>query len=110
MGEAKRRVSGKAIRAYVAERNEVLLSLDSQRVADLFAKQHPTMPRMEPHIAEIAMHKARLVVTTFPETEKEISRQWLLSRGYDLSLFETASAASAGGGRVPSSLDGSAVR
>jgi hypothetical protein len=36
----------------------------------------------------ILMHKARLQVNSFSEAEKDVSRSWLLARGYDLEIGE----------------------
>ena len=71
------------IAAYVVERNEVMRSLDVDRVIAFQKKHNPDMPTFSTrHVAEIAMHKARLHIKAFTEAEKEISRQWLRSHGY----------------------------
>lgn len=69
-----------AIYAFVSERDEVLLSLDLDRVMAFHDKYNPDLP-MTREVAEVAMHKARSALRNHPEAQA-VSIAWLKERGY----------------------------
>lgn len=80
----------KEVEDYMAERNEVLRSLDVDKF-NAFWRKHdlpvPTWGWADPDIVPlIMMHKCRLQVASMTEAEKEQSREWLTSHGYGLGL------------------------
>jgi hypothetical protein len=76
------------IASYIAERDEMLRALDVETFHAFYAKHKLPMPPAgwaDPVIVPlIMMHKCRLQVATMTPIEREVSRQWLLSRGYTL--------------------------
>ena len=73
------------IAAYITERDEVVRSLDVDRVIAFHKKHNPRGPGFSTrHVAEIAMHNTRLHINALTEPEKEISRAWLRSHGYSV--------------------------
>jgi hypothetical protein len=69
---------------FVRERDAALKSLSVDRILAVYAKYGSPQPAPEREIIEIAMHKARLVVTSMTDEERRLSRDWLLQRGYQL--------------------------
>jgi hypothetical protein len=77
------------IKKYVQERNEVLRALDPERFEAFWTRwEQPRPPGWWAHpvVPLIMMHKVRLHVEDMTEAEKAASREWLLSRGYDLDV------------------------
>ena len=80
--ERKRKSNGhvpKAMQAYAKERDEALLSLDKQKILEMFVKHG------EPHLLDAddetfwyAIHMARLDIPHFSEEVKEESRRAIL--------------------------------
>lgn len=70
------------IAAFVAERNEVLRSMDLDRVIAFYRKHNPEMHTPARELVEVGMHKARVNVTGLTNEERDLSRQWLAERGY----------------------------
>jgi hypothetical protein len=68
------------IAAFVAERDEVLLSLDKQRILDFWAKYDVPEPSSE-HAFWGAVHKARTGNRNLPMDARSESKRWLLERG-----------------------------
>lgn len=80
----------KQIAEYCAERDKMLRSLNIDEF-DKFYKKHKLLtPKggkwLDPIVPFIMMHKARLQIESMTEEEKKVSREWLLSRGYQLPL------------------------
>ena len=76
------------IKSFVKERNAALLSLDKKKIIAYMRKYQETQPEQEDELIFWAsVHKARLQITTMPESEKEISRIWLLSHGFKTDIF-----------------------
>jgi hypothetical protein len=79
-----------AIANYCKERDDVLRSLDTEKFAAFWRKHSLPMPPegqwASPDVPLIMMHKCRLQVNTMTSAEKEASRLWLTSRGYDLKI------------------------
>ena len=74
-------MSEQSIRAFVAERNAMLRALDLT-IYRAFCEKHGADQESTDEIAYASMHKARLVVTTFSDDEKQLSRDWLLTHGF----------------------------
>lgn len=69
---------------YMKQRDAVLRALDEDGLDRLFRKWGLTRPReWLPNARLIMMHKLRLEIDSFSTAEKETSRNWLISRGYD---------------------------
>lgn len=80
----------RSVDKYLKERNAVLRTLDPGKVAAFFRKHNPGMPDfIDPSVPEIMMHKVRLQIETFTAAEKNLSREWLLNRGYSLTMDTT---------------------
>lgn len=71
------------IAAFIKERDEMLLSLDIDRMLAFHKKHNPSVgaPRNR-EVAEISMHKARTGTKTLPIEARRLSRDWLVERGY----------------------------
>lgn len=70
------------IAEYVRERDEMLRSLDPQRIMAFHAKHNPASPPMRPAVALPAAHKARVQAASLTEEERQLSRAWLIEHGY----------------------------
>lgn len=71
------------IKAFVAERDEVLLACDVDRMIALHTKYNPgSRTFISREIAEIALHKARTVAKSLPIESRLASKRWLSERGY----------------------------
>jgi hypothetical protein len=79
----------KEIASWNVERDRILRSLNINQFQAFWEKHNLPTPRggwASPMVPLIMMHKSRLQVTTMTESEREVSRSWLLSHGYDLGL------------------------
>ena len=65
---------------FVRERDEVLLSLDKEKIVSFCRKYVIYYPHSEVEFWK-SVHKARVSLKGFPESEKETSRKWLLQHG-----------------------------
>ena len=74
------------IKAFVAERDAMLRALDLTTYR-AFCIEHGLGEAPLDQIACAAMHKARLVATSFTEDEKRVSREWLLANGFKAEFF-----------------------
>jgi hypothetical protein len=70
------------IKAFVKERDAMLLSMDLERLQAFYQKHNQGTPRMSPEAAEIALHKARSAATSLPDDARTFSENWLKERGY----------------------------
>lgn len=66
---------------FVREREEVLLSLDKDKILSFCRKYGIYHPHTETAFWQ-SVHKARIALKDFPEPAKEISRRWLTERGF----------------------------
>jgi hypothetical protein len=88
--ERKRRALQKKLREtreqFIAERDEVLRSLDHEKFMALFLKwQQPTPKFGGPEMVLAIMHRARLALPdTFNYSEKLTSALWLKSHNFEL--------------------------
>lgn len=78
----------KQIAEYCAERDTMLRSLDIKEFNKFYKKHNLPLPKggwAHPVLVpEIMIHKCRLQIDTMTEEEKQVSKEWLLSRGYTL--------------------------
>ncbi len=78
----------KQIAEYCDERDAMLRSLDIKEFNKFYKKYKFLTPKggwADPVLVPlIMMHKIRLQITSMTEEEKKVSREWLLSRGYQL--------------------------
>ncbi len=70
---------------FLADRHEALMSFNLETV-NAYLKKYGTPPMPDTIEAWAGIHKARVIITTFPEHEKEVSRQWL--RAHDFKVPE----------------------
>jgi len=71
------------VRAFVKERDEVLLSDDLGRVWAFMRKYNPALPEPSSReVMEIALHKARTGALSLPVELRRASKKWLTERGY----------------------------
>lgn len=70
---------------FLAERRDVLLSLDVGKMRAYMRKYGERVPASD-EVCMIAMHKARCEATDIPTAEKVKSRFWLKARGYKAGL------------------------
>lgn len=76
------------IKAFVEERDSVLLSGDIDLLMRFHQKHNPGSPPIaNRELAEISMHKARTAALSLPLDIRRGSHQWLTDRGYS-SFFE----------------------
>lgn len=69
------------IKAFVQERDEMLLACDVDRLVAFHAKHNPMSPPFSSrYVAEAALHKARTAARTLPIVERTKSKVWLLAR------------------------------
>lgn len=66
---------------FVKERNEALRSLDKAKIIAYSKKYDVPVPADE-RTMWAGIHKARLMVTSMTEEEKQISRDWLKENGF----------------------------
>lgn len=70
------------IKAFVKERDEMLLACDVDRMLEFHAKHNPDGPNFSSRdVAEAALHKARTAVRNFPIGERMKAKRWLADRG-----------------------------
>lgn len=71
------------VKQFVIERDEVLMSLDIDRVAAFYKKYCDLfpLPRSREGV-EIVMHKARTAAKSLPMEARKLSKDWLSERGY----------------------------
>jgi hypothetical protein len=67
----------------VQGRDEALLSLNKEKIEAFMNKWNAGFPYVSEVVFWAAVHKARLEILSFPEEEKEKSRQWLLENGFN---------------------------
>ena len=71
------------IKAFVAERDEMLMACDIDRMLAFHAKHHPYSPGFSSReVAEIALHKTRAGAKSLPIEARLLSKRWLAERGY----------------------------
>lgn len=66
---------------FLKDRDEALLSLDKCKILAYAEKYGARLPQSD-EIFWASVHKARLNIKNFPESEKEISRKWLCENGF----------------------------
>jgi hypothetical protein len=66
---------------FIEERNGVLLRLDEEEVFAYCKRWGAHVPE-DKTVFWAGVHKARLHIKDFPETERERSRRWLAEHGY----------------------------
>jgi hypothetical protein len=71
---------------FLKSRDEALLSLDKEKILEHAQRFKVKMPDDE-KVFWIAVHKARIAITYFPDSEKAISILWLTERGYRTEIF-----------------------
>lgn len=71
---------------FLRDRHEALMSLDLAKV-NKYRVKYGEKPMPDTEAARAAIHKARTIITTFPEEEKIISRAWLTDHGYKIPVF-----------------------
>ena len=71
---------------FLQDRNEALLSLNRAKILSYFDKYGVECPDNE-EVMWISIHKCRLALEYFPEEAKEVSRKWLLERGYKTTVY-----------------------
>lgn len=71
------------IKAFVKERDEMLMAGDIDRCIAFHEKHNPGI-RAFPNrlVAEISLHKARTAAKTLPVSFRSESKKWLTDRGY----------------------------
>lgn len=70
------------IKAFVKERDEMLLACDVDRMLAFHAKHNPDGPGFSSReVAEAALHKARTGARTLPMEARLASKRWLRDRG-----------------------------
>lgn len=71
------------IKAFIKERDEVLISGDITKMMEFHNRYHPELePMKDPEIAEVALHKSRTAVTSLPIEMRRASKAWLMENGY----------------------------
>jgi hypothetical protein len=66
---------------FVQDRNIALLSLDREKIL-AYCRKYGVNIAGDGEVFWAAVHKARMGVRGFPESEKQISREWLNKNGY----------------------------
>lgn len=69
------------ISEYIKKRDKALITLDKEKLEELFTDTDTEIPEDE-EVFWAGVHKARIQVTSMPETLKDESRMWLLANGY----------------------------
>ena len=72
------------INDFIHERNAAFLSLEKEQILNYCKKYDVSIPDDE-LVFWAGVHKARLQID-IPETEKNISRQWLKDNGFNQSI------------------------
>jgi hypothetical protein len=71
------------VRAFVRERDKVLIDGDLDRAWAFLRKYSPNMPAPSSReVMEIALHKARTGALSLPVAMRRASAHWLKRRGY----------------------------
>lgn len=70
------------IKAFVAERDAMLLKGDLTELKAFHRKHSPHIPLKDDHILEISLHKARTAVKSLPLEARKISKAWLTKHNY----------------------------
>jgi len=71
------------IAEFVKERDEMLMSLDVDRMLAFHEKHNPAVGApSNRNVCLISMHKARTAAKTLPIEARRLSRDWLTERGY----------------------------
>lgn len=70
------------IKAFVKERDEMLMAGDIDRTIAFHAKHNPGHAFSCREVAEISMHKARTAAKTLPMNYRLDSKKWLDEHGY----------------------------
>ena len=71
------------IKAFVKERDEMLIAGDIDRMMAFHAKHNPgRTPFPNREVAEISLHKARTGALSLPIEVRLESKRWLSERGY----------------------------
>lgn len=71
-----------AVKAFVQERNAVLLEGDLDKLAAFYAQHNPGLRPPPREVLEISMHKARTAALGLPQEVRDASKVWLEERGY----------------------------
>jgi len=72
------------IKAFVKERDEMLLANDVDKAIEFHKKHNPHRPPPSGReMAEIGLHKARTAARSLPIEERKKSKNWLTARGYN---------------------------
>ena len=71
--------------AFRQDRDEALLSLNRLKILAFINKYNLTWPDCD-EVMWAGIHKGRIAVPYFPEEVKEVSRQWLLERGFKTTI------------------------
>ena len=69
------------IKSFVAERDEMLLSMDLDRLIAFHVKHNPKLPIPSRQVAELLLHKARTGAKSLPIEARLESKRWLAGRG-----------------------------
>lgn len=73
------------IKKFVAERDEVLLSGDLERVLAFHKKHSASLVNLmspDKKTLEVSMHKARTAAKSLPIEARKVSKAWLLEHGF----------------------------
>lgn len=66
---------------FVRERNAALISLDEEQIR-AYCRKYQVNISGNGKMFWAAVHKARMGIRGFPESEKQISREWLNKNGF----------------------------
>ena len=66
---------------FARERDRVLLSLDQEKIVSFCRKYGIYYPHTEMAFWE-SVHKARIALKDFPQSEREASKRWLQKHGF----------------------------
>lgn len=77
--------AGMSITEIMTERNAAFLALDEARIRAYCAIVGAKLPA-EPVIFWAGIHKARMVITTMPESARATSREWLAEHGMSAGI------------------------
>lgn len=71
------------VKAFVAERDAMLMKCDVDEMLAFHAKHNPDVPPPTTReVAEITLHKARTAAKSLPIDARRLSKKWLSERGY----------------------------
>lgn len=70
------------ITAFLTDRNNILRSMDVDRMIAFTEKYNPGYKTPSREVAEIGMHKARTACLFLTKEERQLSKDWLDARGY----------------------------